>query len=90
MNDKIKDTIKELIILCKKEKILGKHTRIILADGMEYYVSFDFHKMGMNCKSLQEKLVKERTQDEHQKLIKYAFNGNVRDYLLSMGAFKED
>lgn len=90
MNDKIKDTIKELVILCKEKKILGTNMRIILEDGMEYYASFDFNAMGMNCKSLQEKPVKERTKDEHQKLIKYAFNGNVRDYLLSMGAFKED
>ena len=36
-----------------------------------------------------KKPVKERTQEEHLRLIKDKFNGRVRDYLLSMGAFKE-
>lgn len=36
------------------------------------------------------KPVKERTPKEHLSLIKNKFNGSVRNYLLSMGPFKED
>lgn len=38
----------------------------------------------------EEKEVKQRTQEEHQLLIKEVYEGSVRKYLLSMGAFKED
>jgi len=33
--------------------------------------------------------VKERTEIEHLYLIKTKYNGSVRDYLLSMGPFKD-
>lgn len=33
--------------------------------------------------------VKERVQNEHLFLIRYRHDGSVRNYLLSMGAFKE-
>ena len=41
-------------------------------------------------KELLNKLVKDRTNEEHFFLIKNKFNGSVRDYLLSMGNFKDD
>jgi len=37
---------------------------------------------------IEKKDVKERTNEEHQFLIQEKYNGNVRDYLLSMGEFK--
>ena len=33
---------------------------------------------------------KKREQWEHQFLLKMKYGGNVRDYLLSMGAFKDE
>ena len=47
-------------------------------------------EMKEHTKKLKEKKVKDRTQSEHLFLIKYAYGGSVRNYLLSMGAFKED
>ena len=88
-NKKINDLIKELIILCKQENLIGTNVRIILDDSMEYYASFNFNEMGISIKKILEKSVKGRSSEEHLKLIKYGFNGNVRDYLLSMGEFKD-
>lgn len=36
------------------------------------------------------KPVKDREEWEHQLILKVKFFGSVRDYLLSMGPFKED
>ena len=36
-----------------------------------------------------KKSVKERTEIDHRLLIKEKYNGSVRDYLLSMGDFKD-
>ncbi len=41
-------------------------------------------------KDYESKPVKERTNKEHLFLIKHKHNMNVRDYLLSMGDFKDD
>ena len=35
------------------------------------------------------KIIAERTKEEHLFLIKNNFNNSVRDYLLSMGDFKD-
>lgn len=43
----------------------------------------------MKIEEILKKPVKERSDDEHLFLIKYKYKGSVRDYLLSMGAFKE-
>jgi hypothetical protein len=41
-------------------------------------------------KEIIEKPVKEREDWEHSFLLKMKYGGSVRDYLLSMGAFKEE
>ena len=33
--------------------------------------------------------VKNRTEEEHRRIMEYFYNGNVREYLLSMGEFKD-
>lgn len=38
----------------------------------------------------ESKPIKDRTDKEHTFLIRWKYNGSVRDYLLSMGEFKED
>lgn len=44
----------------------------------------------LECQKLvMDKKVKDRSQQQHLFLIKNKFNGSVRDYLLSMGAFKD-
>ena len=39
--------------------------------------------------SIENKSVKDRTKEEHLFLIKEKYGGSVRDYLLSMGKFKD-
>ena len=41
------------------------------------------------CNLILKKKVKDRTETEHHYLIKNKYNENVRDYLLSMGPFKD-
>ena len=41
-------------------------------------------------KEIIEKPVKDREEWEHHFLIRFEFSGSVRNYLLSMGKFKED
>ena len=43
-----------------------------------------------DIESFLKKKVRDRTNEEHQSIIKNKFNGSVRDYFLSMGDFKED
>ncbi len=43
----------------------------------------------MNIKEIESKSVKDRTNKEHFFLIKEIYNGSVKDYLLSMGEFKD-
>lgn len=40
-------------------------------------------------KEILDKPVKNRTENEHQFLIKWEYAGSVREYLLSMGEFIE-
>ncbi len=86
--EKINKLITELVILCKKEKILGTNIGIIL-NGTEYYVSFGFRNIGIPVDKVLKKQVKDRTEMEHKKLIEEKYFGSVRDYLLSMGNFKD-
>ena len=77
--EKINKLIKELVILCKKNGISGKHTSIVLED-MEYYISFDFRKIGMPIGSILKKPLKDRTHEEHKKVIEDKFYGNFEEY----------
>ncbi len=82
---KILGLLKELIKLCKRGKIIGTNKGVTI-NGMEYYVTFRFTPTGIN---ILKKPIKDRTEEEHQKLIEHKFGGSVRDYLLSMGKFKD-
>ncbi len=44
---------------------------------------------GDAIREIEKKEVKDRTKHDHLYIIKHKFNGDVRDYLLSMGDFKE-
>ena len=85
---KIPGLLKELIKLCKKEKIIGTNNGVTI-NGMEYYASFNFRPTGIPINKILKKPIKNRTEEEHQKLIEHKFNGSVRNYLLSMGKFKD-
>jgi hypothetical protein len=46
--------------------------------------------MRIHMENLEAKPVKDRTTEDHQFLINRKHNGSIRDYLLSMGQFKEE
>jgi len=43
----------------------------------------------LEIKRIESKKVKDRTEQEHLFLIQWKYAGKVRDYLLSMGDFKD-
>lgn len=82
--------IKELIALCREQKICGTNIKINIDNQMEYYASFEFREIGVPIDKILAKQVKDRTEIEHKKLIEEKYAGSVRDYFLSMGDFKDE
>lgn len=87
--EKINDLMRELVLLCKAEKMHGRNITVNINNKMEYYASFEFREIGAPLNVILRKKVKDRTEKEHQKIMQGKFYGSVRDYLLSMGDFKD-
>jgi len=47
VTDKIRNLMKELIVLCKQEGVLGSNVTLNL-DNREYYASFRFDDIGIS------------------------------------------
>ncbi len=88
-SEKINELVKELVINCRKENILGTHQPVVIED-IEFYATFDFRRIGMPINKVLEIQVKDRTQGEHLRILEDKFDGNIRDYLLSMGALIDE
>lgn len=86
-NEKRDKLLTELTKLCLSNNIISTNQTIVIKN-IKYYVSFGFKELGLTIAEILKKSVKSRTEQEHIKLIKHF--GGAREYLLSMGKFKDE